>query len=143
MALCEPPEREWGLAKAVTNVLMSLDVLQHSPLLVVAVVPSLGIGLELLDGRSGSSAGAHLVNRGRDSLTEPALDGPDLTEDLKQHRPHALVHADTFRGLGLGARLGWDAVSHGREKEGRGGGDHGRPAPPISNLSPNLTSCPV
>lgn len=107
-----------------TNVLVSLDVLQHGPLFVIAVVPSLGVALELFDGSSGGSAGADLVNRGRDSLAEAGLNGPDLAENLKQHRPHALVHTklgrwDAFWSLCPWCRLGWDAVGHqrGRRRE--------------------------
>ncbi|PWA14518.1 hypothetical protein CCH79_00011025 [Gambusia affinis] len=81
------------------------------------------VALELLHCGRGGSAGADLVNRGRHSLTEPGLNGPDLAENLKQHRPHALVHADlgrdTFWSLNLGGWLGRDAVSHRRAKEER------------------------
>lgn len=73
---------------------MSLDVLQHRPLLLIPVVSSLRIDLKLLDSSGGGSAGADPVHRGRHSLAEPRLDGPNLAENLEQHRLHAVVHAD-------------------------------------------------
>lgn len=112
----------------VTDVFVSLDAFQHRPLLVIPVISSLSVGLELLDGGGGGSAGADPVHRGRHSLAEPRLDGPYLPEDLEQHRLHALVHAAAAAALcrrlgAVGPRtlyLGGAAVSHGadgRQKE--------------------------
>lgn len=94
---------------------MSLDVLQHRPLFVEAVVSSLRVGLELLHGGRGGSAGVHPVHRGRHPLAEPRLDGPNLAKDLEQDRPGgAPVRWDAVWYLQLGARIGVSAVSHRR-----------------------------
>uniref|UniRef100_A0A8C7X8T0 Uncharacterized protein n=1 Tax=Oryzias sinensis TaxID=183150 RepID=A0A8C7X8T0_9TELE len=84
----------------LTDVLVSLDVLQHRPLLVVPVVSSLSIGLELLHSGGGSSTGADAVHRGGHPLSDTRLHGPHLPKDLEQDRLHALVHADVRHGGG-------------------------------------------
>ena len=105
---------------------MSLDIFQHGPLLVIPVVSSLSVGLKLLDsGGCAGSARADLVHRGRDSLAEPRLDGPQLPKDLEKHRLHTLVDT-ALRGLvavgkrclRLCAGLCGAAVSHGRRRTG-------------------------
>lgn len=105
---------------------MSLDVLQHGPLLVIPVISSLSVGLKLLDSGGGGPAWADPVHRGRDSLAEPRLDGPYFAEYLEQHRLHALVYVtvrrhDAFRTqcLCLCAWLGGAAVSHWATVDGR------------------------
>lgn len=82
---------------SLTDVLVSLDVLQHRPLLVVSVVSSLSIGLEFLHSGGGGSARADPVHRGRHPLSEPRLHRPHLPEDLEQHRLRALFHAAVGR----------------------------------------------
>uniref|UniRef100_A0A8C6UG89 Uncharacterized protein n=1 Tax=Neogobius melanostomus TaxID=47308 RepID=A0A8C6UG89_9GOBI len=79
-----------GVRVCCTDVLVPLDVFQHGPLFVEAVVSSVvGVGLELFDGGGAGSARAHLVHRGGHSLTQPGLHCPDLPEHFKQHRLHA------------------------------------------------------
>lgn len=101
-----------------TYVFVTLDVLQNRPLFMIPVISSLSVGLELLHSSGGGPAGADLIHRGWDSLSEPRLNGPELPEDLKQHRFHALVHPsgrqDVVGTRGLGVRAGlWEAaVSH-------------------------------
>ena len=105
----------------VTDVFVSLDVLQHRPLLVIPVIPSLSVDLKLLDSGGGGSAWADPVHGGRDSLAEARLDGPYLTEDLEQYGLHALVYAALRRCLWL--RLGGAAVSHWATADGWTGGE--------------------
>lgn len=98
---------------------MSLDIFQHRSLLVKPVISSLSVSLKLLDSGCGGSARADPVHRGRDSLAEPRLYGPNLAEDLEQYGLHALVYATLWRDdgvrtwcLDLCAGLGGAAVSH-------------------------------
>lgn len=93
-----------------------------------AVVSSLRVGLELLDG-GGGPARADPVHRGRDSLAEPGLDCPYFAVDLEQDRLHALVHGGlrrpdaavggVTRCLQLGAGFRRAAVSHRGEATGQ------------------------
>lgn len=104
----------------LTDVLVSLYLLQDAPLLVITVVSSLGVGLEFFDGGDGGSPGADPVNGGRDSLSQPGLHGPDLPVDLKEHRLHALVHTTVWSLLSSELWSGdSSAVSH---REVTGGG---------------------
>lgn len=55
-----PSPRTHG--RFVTYVLVSMDVFKHTPLLVEAVVSSLSVGLELLDGGGGGPVRADPVH---------------------------------------------------------------------------------
>lgn len=106
----------------VTYVFVSMDVFKHASLLVEAVVSSLSVGLELLDGGGGGPVWADPVHRGRDSLAEPGLDGPYFAVDLEEDGLHVLIHGrlrrpdarvrGVTRWLRLGAGFQRAAVSH-------------------------------
>lgn len=113
-----------------TYVFVSMDVFKHASLLMEAVVSSLSVGLELLDGGGGGPVRADPVHRGRDSLTEPGLDGPYFAVYLEQDGLHILIHGGlrrpdacvggVTRCLQLGAGFRRAAVSHrGRRRDKR------------------------
>lgn len=120
-----PDLRSFQKERNVTDILMSLDVFQHGPLLVIPIISSLSVGLKLLDSGVGSSARADSVHWSRDALAKPRLDGPNLPEDLEKHRLHALVHATRwrqdvytiFRCLQLSARFGGAAMGHWQQQQ--------------------------